>query len=304
MDWAVDDLYDPAVERNETASPPPAVLMTGHFDERPGYATFRSKGAGSWLVTYTIGGAGLYRQPPDVLVWAERGDLILLHPRALHDYSVPPGGAWDFYWAHFQPRAEWLTWWRLPEVGQGLSRVHLDSPPARRRVRRAFVRLQREASTASHPLPAAELQRELALNALEELMLVAVRESRQAGPRRLDPRVRSVLDRIAAHPGADHRIDELAADVSLSSSRLAHLFKEEVGDSIINLVLTMRLQRAAQLLELTSRPIAAISDELGFGSPFYFSRQFRQRFGVSPRSYREGTEAAPDGGPAVPPISS
>lgn len=291
MDFAADDLYDPAVERAETASPPPAVLMTGHFDERPGYATYRSRGAGSWLVTYTIRGAGLYRQPPDVRVRAEPGDLILLHPRALHDYSVPPGGAWEFYWAHFQPRAEWFTWWRLPEVGQGLYQVHLEAGPVHRRVRRAFTRLHQEARAAAHPLPTADLQRELALNALEELMLVAVSESGKAGVRRLDPRVREVLDRIVADVAADHRIDELAAEVSLSPSRLAHLFKEEVGDSIINLIMTMRIQRAAQLLEFTSRPIAAISDELGFGSPFYFSRQFRHRFGVSPRSYRERAAA-------------
>jgi AraC family transcriptional regulator, arabinose operon regulatory protein len=280
-------MYDPAVEQEETASPPPAVLTTGHFAKGPGYATFRSRGAGSWLLTYTVDGRGLYRQPPAVEIPAEPGDLILLHPHTLHDYSVPPAGRWEFLWAHFQPRPAWLSWWRLSEAAPGLWKLHLDSGEAGERVSGAFWRLHREASIAAHGLPNPDLQRELALNGLEEVMLVAARESARSGPRMLDPRVQRVLDRIVSHLGTDHGIDALAAEVALSPSRLSHLFKREVGDSITNLVLTMRLQRAAQLLEFTSEAIATISDELGFGSPFYFSRQFRRRFGISPRAFRE-----------------
>jgi AraC family transcriptional regulator, arabinose operon regulatory protein len=287
MDPIAGHLYDPAVAPSETASPPPGVLMTGHFDERPGYGAYRPRGAGSWLVTYTVAGTGLYRQPPALELRAEPGDLILLHPRALHDYSVPPGGAWEFFWAHFQPRVDWLSWWRLPEIGQGLFRVRLTAPDTRRRAGGAFARLHRDASTSSRALPGIDLQRELALNALEEVMLLAARETALAGTPDLDARVRQVLDRIVGDLGAEHRIEALAAEVSLSPSRLSHLFKRELGDSIINLILTTRLQRAAQLLEFTPRSIAAISDELGFGSPFYFSRQFRRRFGISPSAYRD-----------------
>ena len=47
MDAAVEYLYNPAMateEIAETGGPPPGVLVTGHFDERPGYRVYRSRG--------------------------------------------------------------------------------------------------------------------------------------------------------------------------------------------------------------------------------------------------------------------
>src|SRR5205807_3225926 len=78
----------------------------------------------------------------------------------------------------------------------------------------------------------------------------------------------------------------LAREVDLSPSRLAHLFKQELGDSVTNTVLILRLRRAARLLEYTSRRVGAIAEDVGFSSAFYFSRQFHRHFGLSPRAYR------------------
>ena len=51
-------------------------------------------------------------------------------------------------------------------------------------------------------------------------------------------------------------------------------------------VIQLRLNQAARLLEHTVDDIGAIAREVGFGSPYYFSRQFRRHFGMSPRRYR------------------
>jgi hypothetical protein len=45
----------------EAATPVAEVLITGRFDERPGYVTRRSRGARSWLLMWTDGGAGQIR---------------------------------------------------------------------------------------------------------------------------------------------------------------------------------------------------------------------------------------------------
>jgi AraC family transcriptional regulator of arabinose operon len=95
-----------------------------------------------------------------------------------------------------------------------------------------------------------------------------------------------VLDLITGDLTAPYDLRALAREVSLSPSRLAHLFKEEVGDSLTNMTLTLRLRQAARLLEHTPRGIGAIAEDVGFTSAFYFSRLFRRRFGMSPRDYR------------------
>ena len=270
-------LYYPAMGVAEIPSPPPGVLVTGHFREEFGYRVRRPGGSGNWLITYTLDGAGLYRgSGPDLLV--RPGDVVLLAPDVPHDYAVPEGGIWEFLWAHFQPRLDWLGWWNplVGEDGPGMSRV--ETSGARERARRCFLRLHADA------LATGELSRELALNGLEEILLLAVREG--AGGRPIDPRVLRVLDLISSDLAAEHDVPNLAKEVALSSSRLSHLFKQETGEPVMGAVNRLRLNQAARLLEHTVDGIGAIAREVGFGSPYYFSRRFRQHFGTSPRQYR------------------
>lgn len=49
-----------------------------------------------------------------------------------------------------------------------------------------------------------------------------------------------------------------------------------------------RLLHAARLLEATELPVERVAAASGFGSPFHFSRVFRQRYGVPPGEYRQG----------------
>ena len=274
-------LYYPAMRTPEVPSPPPGVLVTGHFRVRYGYRVRRPNGSGNWLLTYTLDGRGLYREPgPDLLV--EPGDVVLLGPDAQHDYSVPEGGFWEFLWAHFQPRVEWLGWWSPLVGGEGLGLARLQTRGTRERARRSFLRLHADA------LAAGELSRELALNGLEEVLLLAVREG--TGGRPVDPRVRRVLDVISSDLAAGYDVPGLAREVALSPSRLSHLFKQEVGDSVMGTVIRLRLSQAARLLEHTVDDIGAIAREVGFDSPYYFSRQFRRHFGMIPRQYRATAE--------------
>ena len=132
------------MEVSEAPSPPPGVLVTGHFREGFGYRVRRPNGSGNWLLTYTLNGRGLYRgSGPDLLVGS--GDVVLLGPDVPHDYSVPEGGFWEFLWAHFQPRLEWFEWWNPLLAGEGPWLSHLETFGARERARRTFLRLRADA---------------------------------------------------------------------------------------------------------------------------------------------------------------
>lgn len=278
--------------------PPPDKVLAGHFQERPGYAVHRPHGLRNWLLTLTVAGHGRYRWGDGELVTGP-GDLVLVAPGVVQNYAVhaPPTAAetvWDFWWVHFQPRPAWFTWWRLPELSPGLHRAALGGVSLQRAVA-AFERLHADAQLVAFPRADApdaepggnELRRELALGAVEEILLLTAAEVRRGRQLPLDPRIRDVLDMITNAPAHPHRVASLAKAVALSPSRLAHLFRHQVGDSIMNVVLTLRLARAAQLLDVTDRPVATIASQVGFASPYYFSRQFRQRFGVSPTQYRD-----------------
>ncbi len=296
MDGSAENLYTFAVEireMDETGGPPPGILVSGHFDERPGYRAYRSHGRADWLVKYTLRGQGLYRQP-DLSVLVGPGDLTLLAPGAYQDYSVPPGGAWEFWWAHFVPRPAWMPLLKLPAIGRGLQRLTIANLAAQERIDAAFRRLHRDSLGSPRPL-----SEELALNGLEEILLVAAGECSEAGRSPFDPRVQRVLDLISHDLTADHAIETLAATVFLSSSRLAHLFKEQTGQTVTDALRELRLRQAARLLRHSGRSVQEIAAEVGFHCPFHFSRRFRYTFGVSPREYRRQAQSSrvSDSGP-------
>jgi AraC family transcriptional regulator, arabinose operon regulatory protein len=149
------------------------------------------------------------------------------------------------------------------------------------RIEQVFTRLLHD---LRHP---ARLHADLAANALEEILLCAALHNSRTHAQALDPRVASVLKELNTHYREAVTIQQLAQQVALSPSRLAHLFKQEVGRSIIETLLAIRLQQAARLLGYTSLHIGEIAREVGFQSASYLSRQFSAYYGQSPQAYRQ-----------------
>ncbi len=265
-----------------TPAPIPGILVAGHFDVEFGYAGHRRAGTSDWLIAYTLAGGGLYRSGRE-LVTTRVGDVTLLPPTVPHDYRAPRNGRWEFVWAHFLPRPGWTRWLQLPAVHGGLHCFSIHTPGSQHRIAAAFQRLIAD-SRIGGGLSAVD--QELALNALEEVLLICAREMDTEHTRGLDPRIEHVLDVLSRRMATSQTVADLAADVALSPSRLAHLFKAQTGASIVETLTTIRLEQAARLLAQTTHSISEISTQVGFRSAFYFSSRFRQRFGHSPSAYR------------------
>jgi AraC family transcriptional regulator of arabinose operon len=290
----------------EMSVPAAELTIVGHFDNRPGYVTRRVTGSPSWLLMWTQGGAGLVEQA-GVSFTAGPGDLVVLGSGAAQHYRVAPGAErWCFWWAHFQPRPAWLGW--LAEYAQatGCHLVHGVPDPTRDQIDAAFDRASRNARwlppavgpAAVRPVreyaPAVAVSgpaRELVLNAVEEVIVLATASARPSGDARRaeeggDARVHRALALIAAEPGAPHSVASLARAVALSSSRFAHLFTEEMGHTPMRAVRRARIQHAARLLEVTDMDVGQVAAASGFVSPFHFSRAFSHEYGMPPRDFR------------------
>jgi len=96
-------------------------------------------------------------------------------------------------------------------------------------------------------------------------------------------RVTTVLDERFKDPPS---LEQLAESVGLSGSRLAHLFRAEVGMSMQAYIRERRLLMAAMLLVQTHEHISQIAYSVGFGDVSNFNHAFKRRFGMSPRQYR------------------
>ncbi|WP_080832244.1 helix-turn-helix domain-containing protein [Cohnella massiliensis] len=101
-----------------------------------------------------------------------------------------------------------------------------------------------------------------------------------------DNRVFEICDYVEQRLHEPPALDELAASVSLSKEQLRTLFHATFGISPMKYVRHIRLQRARDLLMLTSYPIKEIAKAVGFEDQHHFSRAFQQSEGMSPMEYR------------------
>jgi two-component system response regulator YesN len=98
--------------------------------------------------------------------------------------------------------------------------------------------------------------------------------------------VGAVIRYIEENFDQEMSVDELAHHVHLSASRLMHIFQEEQNTTIGNVVLSVRLKKAKQLLLNTNLSCTEISLKVGYKDQSYFTRVFRQQEGLTPGKYR------------------
>jgi len=108
----------------------------------------------------------------------------------------------------------------------------------------------------------------------------------------VDVRVAYVIALMKRHRAAPLRVDQLAQSVNLSPSYLTRLFQEATGQSPAQFDKTRRLDQARMLILRTFLTVKEVMAEVGWSDPSHFSRDFRRRFGVSPRGLRFGSRAA------------
>jgi AraC family transcriptional regulator of arabinose operon len=134
---------------------------------------------------------------------------------------------------------------------------------------------------------------ELPLNALEEALLWMNLARADHDRWKIDERVRTAMDYLAAHVDEPFELSRLAAHCGLSVSRLSHLFKDETGVTLQQYSEDLRLREARQLLTHTSLPMKEIATASGFNDAYYFSKRFRRSTGVPPTEWRARRDSNP-----------
>lgn len=96
-----------------------------------------------------------------------------------------------------------------------------------------------------------------------------------------------VIERLRAEPGNPLPLSQAATLSHLSPAYFSRRFAAVFGCGYADYVLSFRLHIASRRIATTSHQLSEIGYALGFSSPSHFSARFRERFGVTPRAYRE-----------------
>lgn len=106
--------------------------------------------------------------------------------------------------------------------------------------------------------------------------------------------VRRSLQLVARRYATPLTVDEVARHVFLSASRFAHVFSEEMGVPFHEYLTRIRIERAKDLLALSSLPIGEVSARTGFCHQNYFANVFRRHAGMTPTKYRQQQQKSLD----------
>ncbi|NGZ76699.1 helix-turn-helix domain-containing protein [Saccharibacillus alkalitolerans] len=99
---------------------------------------------------------------------------------------------------------------------------------------------------------------------------------------RLAERVREELERDY---NADFSLERCAERFGVSPYALSRSFKQAYGQTFVDYVMNLRLERARELLRTTDLKVNEIAEAVGY-QPSYFIRLFRKQEGMTPGQYR------------------
>jgi signal transduction histidine kinase/ligand-binding sensor domain-containing protein/DNA-binding response OmpR family regulator len=85
-------------------------------------------------------------------------------------------------------------------------------------------------------------------------------------------------------------VENLAEELLLSRSKLYRKIKALTGDTATEFIRNVKLEKAKELLVKTDFTVSEISYKVGFSSPSYFTKCFKNHFGVIPKEIRESNK--------------
>ena len=88
----------------------------------------------------------------------------------------------------------------------------------------------------------------------------------------------------------DFSVEKFSRELGMSRVHLYKKLLSLTGKSPIEFIRTIRLQRAAQLLQKSQLSVSEIAYQVGFNNPKYFSKYFKDEFNVLPSAYANGSK--------------
>jgi two-component system response regulator YesN len=99
--------------------------------------------------------------------------------------------------------------------------------------------------------------------------------------------IRNVIHAIRERMSENITIKDIAQHFSFSPSHIGFLIKEESGSTFNELLVQLRMEKAQELMKQPGLKIYEVADQVGYRYLPYFSRQFKERYGMTPLEFRK-----------------
>lgn len=222
-----------------------------------------------------------------------RGQLTLIRPGDVHELA---GKDFEFVNLAFPPR--WLkaaeTLWEAPGLCQPL--LDAKEPPRALAPEEPFGELERRLRGllyAKKGLAARQAFAESLLEILSRRFAPQLRQEEGEARARTPWLVETLawLDSKASEIG-ELEVEDIVKKACKCPEHVARTFQRELGTSPTELLVKLKLAKAAALLAGSNYSVSEIGSLSGYGNFSYFSRLFKAAYGLAPREYRRKSSAA------------
>lgn len=223
-------------------------------------------------------GEGWLETEPSGRIGLKGGDLFWLFPTVRHTYG-PDADGWFERWVLF----EGLQAAAFEGLGLLESRSPVVEVSREPQIGAVFDELYRDflsGGTTTTLLGASSVHRLVAL-------VSALKARQHLESSHEDLAFMRAIRHLEANVCADLDLERLALDAGMAGSTFRRRFRGILGCGPKEFILRVRLSLAKEQLTLTAKDIAEIALEVGFKDPFYFSRLFKRKEGMSPRMFRQ-----------------
>ena len=208
------------------------------------------------------------------------GQGFLICPRQITTYNADKDDPWEYTWLEFDglrvkealdlaglDATHPVFHPRSPELGKGLGRLMLD------------IVNHSEAST-------------LYLTGqgflfLDQVGAASANRREKTGKRLRDFYLKEAMNFIEQNYQNDISVEDIAAACNLNRSYFGKIFRDTVGQSPQEFLISYRMSKASQLLRTTKKSIKEISALVGYPNQLHFSRAFKGVYTISPKQWRE-----------------
>ncbi len=215
------------------------------------------------------------------------GSVLFLFPGEWHRYRPRREIGWEEYWLSFAGRhADELLRRAFLSPAEPVLAIGPDDAILHPFLQ-AIDRVRSEAIG---------YQQMIAVNVTEVIAAAIAAVRRRRTSRRAETVVREARTLLERDASSDVNMDRLAASFSMSGKHFRRIFKAQTGLSPYQYHLQARIHRGMEMLRGTNLTIKQIAAALHFENQFHFSNAFKQKLGVSPKGWRNGSFNQPMSG--------
>ena len=100
--------------------------------------------------------------------------------------------------------------------------------------------------------------------------------------------LQSIIDSIEQHlEETEYDLEQLATEMNMSKSTLYRKIKSMTGLTPLDFVRNIKMKRACMMLLSCTQNISEIAYAVGFSTPKYFTKCFKDEFGITPTEYQQ-----------------